>query len=309
MDNSPRHFRLVPELDCTNLRLDLYIAGKTGISRGELKKIIDIGGVHVGGRRMRRCSQGVKVGELIEVFLDGLPLEPFRLEQERILFRDRFLLAFDKPAGIDSQPTPARYKGTVYEALLEYLRDPFRPLDRPSVGMVQRLDRDTSGVMIFSIHPRAHCGLTAAFSGRDIRKKYLALVTGFLSDSGEMRSLLARSRSSNLMKSVPRGGKEAITRYRILEWFEGSCLVEIDIPTGRSHQIRVHFAEAGHPLLGDSRYGGPVTWEGNALPRTMLHAWRLNLKHPVTGEEIDLTAPLPQDMAEISTVLRGKTRG
>jgi 23S rRNA pseudouridine1911/1915/1917 synthase len=170
--------------------------------------------------------------------------------------------------------------------------------------MVQRLDRETSGVMIFSIHQRSHRGLSSSFSGREVRKTYLALVQGSLPEQGEIRSLLARSHASNLMKSVPRGGKEAVTRFHRMEEFAGASLAEIEILTGRSHQIRVHLSEAGFPLLGDHRYGGPSSWGGKQLTRTMLHAGRLVLSHPVTKEILDLTSPLPQDMAELVIALR-----
>ncbi|BCR05415.1 hypothetical protein DESUT3_24840 [Desulfuromonas versatilis] len=241
----------------------------------------------------------------MEVFLDGLPLEPFALSAGQILLQDRYCLAIDKPAGVETQPTPARYRGTLYDALLRYLQDPARPQQRPALGMVQRLDRDTSGVMIFSIHPRAHRPLTALFSGRDVGKLYLALVAGQPEPAaGEIRSQLARNRASNLVRSVARGGKEAITRYRVVESFPGACLVEIELLTGRSHQIRAHFAERGHPLLGDVRYGGPDRICGEPIPRQMLHSWRLSLPHPVSKDALDIEAPIPADMEHLMKVLR-----
>ncbi len=255
-----KNYRFIPEPQDAGERLDQFVPGQTEeLSRTFLRRVVDIGGVHVGGRRVRRCSHPVRAGEAVEVFLDGRPLETYTLCCRDVIFQDKFLLAISKPAGVESQPTPARYKGTLYEALLRYLHDPFRPLDRPQLGMVQRLDRDTSGIMVFSTHARAHRGLTLAISGRKIGKSYLALVRGEMPEAtGEIRSFLARSRSSNLMRSVARGGKEALTRYRVVEELDDASLLEVEIPTGRSHQIRVHLSEAGHPLLGDLRYGGPV---------------------------------------------------
>jgi len=254
---------------------------------------------------MRRCSYPVQAGELVEVFIDGLPLEPFRLTDEAVIWRDNYLLAIDKPAGVETQPTPARYKGTLYAALLDYLQDPFRPAGKPTLGMVQRLDRETSGLMIFSIHQRAHRGLTTSFTARHVRKRYLALVVGRIpSDEGEFCSLLARNRATNKVKSVDRGGKEAVTRFRLLEAFTDASLVEVEILTGRSHQIRVHFSEAGHPLLGDVRYGGPEHFLGERVPRQMLHSWRLSLPHPITGAPLELEAPPPADMLRLLERLR-----
>lgn len=285
------------------MRLDQFVSSRNSeLSRTLVRKIVDLGGVHVCGRRTRRCSYAVRAGDRIEIFIDGLSLEPYRIEDSVVLCRDNYLLAIDKPAGVDTQPTPSRFRGTLYAALLDYLHDPFRPQQTPTLGMVQRLDRDTSGVMVFSIHPRAHRALTQAFADRLVRKRYLALVAGRMpSREGEFTSLLARSRASNKVKSVARGGKEATTCYRVLDEFSGASLVEVEILTGRSHQIRVHFAEAGHPLLGDAQYGGPTDWQGCPIRRQMLHSWRLSFTHPVSGEALDLEAPLPADMAELIT--------
>lgn len=299
-------FRFDPTVAEAGMRLDQFVPRRTEeISRAFFRKILDLGGVHVGGRRVRRCAHPVKAGEPVEVFLDGLPLNPYSLTPENIIFQDAYLLAVNKPPGVETQPTPARYRGTLYESLLRYLQDPFRPLDRPALGMVQRLDRETSGILLFSIHPRAHRGLSAAFAGRQVVKTYLTLVRGTLAQSqGEFRSWLARSRASNRMKSVVRGGREAVSRFRVVEDLGDASLVEVEIPTGRSHQIRIHFAEAGHPLLGDVRYGGPASFRGRHVPRQMLHARCLILQHPVGGEPLELEAPMPPDMGQWLEILR-----
>lgn len=304
-DMTRTHYRFIAGPEETGLRLDQFISGRSqDLSRTLVRKLVDFGGVHIDGRRSRRCSQAVAAGMKVEIFVDGLPLETFRLETA-VLFRDPYLLAVDKPAGIETQPTPARFKGTLYAALLDYLHDPFRPQQPPTVGMVQRLDRDTSGVLVFSIHQRAHRGLTEAFAGRHVRKTYLAVVAGRMSAAeGEFRSLLARNRATNKVKSVVKGGKEAVTCYRVREKFADATLVEVEILTGRSHQIRVHLAEAGHPLLGDQLYGGPRLWHGHAVERQMLHAWRLCFRHPVSGAALELEAPIPTDMADLLAELK-----
>jgi 23S rRNA pseudouridine1911/1915/1917 synthase len=268
-----------------------------------IKRLIDVGGVHVDGRRVRRCSLSIAAGQRVELYVDGLPLEPFQLEPSRILYRDAYLLALDKPAGFATQPTPARYQGTLYAALLQFLGAG----GQVSLGMVQRLDRDTSGVMVFSIHPKAHKGLTAAFSERRVIKRYLALVAGnLLANEGEIRSQLARRRATNRMVSVEHGGKPAVTRYKQLMAYDGASLVEVEIPTGRSHQIRIHFAEAGHPLLGDSAYGGPILFKGMTISRQMLHASELCLDHPVGGARLELRAPVPADFQRVVECLSVK---
>jgi 23S rRNA pseudouridine1911/1915/1917 synthase len=303
---SRKHFRFVPMPEEEGMRLDQFVPSRTDeLSRTLLRKIVEIGGVHVGGRRVRRCSLPVRGGEEVVIHLDGLPLEPYVLRPEDVILEDKFLLAVAKPAGVETQPTPARYKGTLYAALLDYLHNPHRPLDRPELGMAQRLDRDTSGIMVFSIHGRAHRRLTEIIAGREADKSYLALVCGHPAENeGEIRSLLARNRATNRVRSVSKGGKEAITRYRVLEKFTEASLLEVQLLTGRSHQIRAHFSEAGHPLLGDVRYDGPRFWQGREILRQMLHARHLVLPHPVTGETLTLEAPIPGDMEELLREMR-----
>ncbi len=299
-------YRFDPTAAEAGTRLDRFLAQRAEeLSRALWRDVIDLGGVHVGGRRVRRCSHLVDPGKRVEVYLDGLPLHIYSLPPEDVVYQDSYLLAVNKPAGVETQPTPARYKGTLYDALLRYLQNPFRPLDRPALGMVQRLDRETSGVLVFSIHPKAHRGLSCAFAKRQVTKTYLALVRGTLAENqGEFRSLLARSRATNRMKSVARGGKEAVTRYRVVEVLGEASLVAVEIATGRSHQIRVHFAEAGHPLLGDKRYGDTSSFMGRQVSRQMLHARSLELNHPIDGRPLRLEAPMPADMKEWLLLLR-----
>ena len=289
--------------DDAGSRLDQFLAGRPDpVSRGVVKKLIDIGAVHVNGRRVRKCSLALSVNDRVEVNIDGLPLSPFELTDAVIVYQDRHLIVLNKPAGVDSQPTPSRYKGTLYAALSDYLQNPQRRDLRPTIGMVQRLDRDTTGLVVFSIHQVAHRQLTHSFQQRQVHKTYLALVGGRMEqERGEFRSLLARRRATNLVKSVEHGGQEAITRYRTLASTEELSYVEVEIPTGRSHQIRAHFAEAGHPLLGDTRYGGAQLIDGPVVTRQMLHAARLQFKHPVSGEMLDFVADLPYDMKTVIT--------
>ena len=291
------HWNIIVSAADAGLRLDQALPRQcSGLSRTQARKIIDIGGVHITGRRVRSCSRAVKGGEEITVYCDGLPLEPYALTAADILYRDADIIALNKPAGIETQPTPARYQGTLYAALSLFLADPFRPQLQPSIGMVQRLDRDTSGVILFSISPRAHKPLTTAITARTLHKTYLALVSGVVPPGEqEIRSLLARSHRDNCVRSIAKGGKEAVTRYRRLGAAAAVSLVEVTPITGRMHQIRVHLSEAGFPLLGDKRYGGPQQLGDISIPRHMLHAQRLDFLHPVTEHAMQLTAPLPDD--------------
>ncbi|MBE0576069.1 MAG: RluA family pseudouridine synthase [Desulfuromonadales bacterium] len=283
------------------LHLDQYLAACSDkFSRNLAKRLIDIGGVHLSGRRMRCCSQPVSAGDNVEVFIDNQPLEPMKLDKKQILYRDQDLIVIDKPSGMVTQPSPSRYKGTVYAELQNLLSEPKRKGYSPSIGMMQRLDRDTSGVMVFSIHQRAHRSMTEAFRGRDIDKVYLALVAGRPSaEKGKFSSLLARRRSTNLTVSVARGGKPAETCYRLLQTMAQVSLVEVKLITGRSHQIRAHFSEAGLPLLGDIAYGGPQMVNHLKIPRQMLHSHKLSFDHPVTGSKMVFTASLPNDFSSV----------
>jgi 23S rRNA pseudouridine1911/1915/1917 synthase len=311
--NLRRLYRLVVSDDNDGMRIDQFLAaGIDDLSRSHARKILDLGGVHISGRRSRRCSYTVRAGDAIEVHLDGLPLEPFVLSESHLLYRDSYLLAIDKPPRVDTQPTHARYKGTLYEAIKNFLHDPKRPRLDPELGMAQRLDRDTSGVLVFSIHRRAHKGLTLAVREREVKKVYLALVHGVPSgQDGTIRSMLARSRRDNLVRSVPKGGKDAITHFRVLQtWPAADCaLLAVTIPTGRSHQIRAHLTEHGHPLVGDVRYGGSSLLSGREVSRQMLHSWRLQIVHPVEATLLSLLAPLHPDMTSLVNFLDEESFG
>lgn len=287
-------------------RLDLFLAAaEPDISRTRAKKIIDLGGVHINGRRVRSCSTQVRSGDALEIFIDHLPLDPFRISDDLVLFRDKYIIVLNKPPHIDTQPTHARYKGTLYEALQWYLKDPFRPHQKPEIGMVQRLDRGTSGIITFSTHPQAHGAMTKLFLEHRIDKNYLALVQGIpLQENGEICSMLARSGRDNRVHSVAKGGKEALTRYRVVERFNGCSLLEVELLTGRSHQIRAHMSELGHPLIGDVRYDGPDTLGAVPVERPLLHAAKLSFEHPVTKQPLLFELPPATDMQRILNNLR-----
>ncbi|MEA3544611.1 MAG: RluA family pseudouridine synthase [Thermodesulfobacteriota bacterium] len=291
-----------------NLRLDQFLADASiELSRTQAKKIIDLGGVHINGRRARSCSKAGCSGDSVEVYIDQLPLDPYRIAEPDILFQDQFIIVLNKPPLVDTQPTHARFKGTLFEALQWHLKDPFRPHLKAEIGMVQRLDRGTSGLIVFSIHPRAHKEMTRIFLEHEIQKDYIALVQGAPElVRGEIRSMLARSRKENRVKSVIRGGKEAITRYQLKERLGDYSLLNVEILTGRSHQIRAHMSELNCPLAGDQLYGGESHAAGMKIFRPLLHAEKLVFRHPVLPQDLDFTVPAPEDMQNIITGLRKK---
>ncbi len=297
-------FRITTRGSAQGLRLDQCLCDEIpDLSRTEAHQIIDLGGVHLNGRRVRTCSLTVENGMRIEMHTDGLPFDIFRLEDEHILYRDKYLIVLNKPAGIDTQPTPSRYKGTLYDALLALLGStPDRK--KPELGMVQRLDRGTSGLMVFSVHQNAHKGLSKIFLEHQVDKRYLALVENPPEPaSNEIRSMLARSRKFNRMVKVQHGGKNAITRYQTRLASELGALLEIELLTGRSHQIRAHLSEIGSALLGDSLYGGVMSSAGLVLNRPMLLAFKLAFVHPVTAESLSFELSMPTDMQQLCVKL------
>ena len=301
--------RLQVNLDGVGKRLDQFLADSSiELSRTRAKKIIDLGGVHINGRRVRSCSTSIRVGDSVEVYIDQLSLDPYRILEQDILFQDKYLIVLNKPALVDTQPTHARFKGTLFEALQWHLKDPFRLHQKPEIGMVQRLDRGTSGVIVFSIHPQAHKEMTRIFLEHEVKKGYLALVHGVPElDQGEIKSCLARSRKENRVKSVVKGGKEAITRFKVVERLSEYSLLDVEILTGRSHQIRAHMAEQNCPLVGDQRYGGNSLVAGTEIFRPLLHAENLSFHHPVLNQNLDFTVPVPEDMQNILNILRKST--
>lgn len=286
-------------------RLDQAIAAALpDISRTMARKIISLGGVMVNQQRIFSQSRPVKAGEILELALDGYPLDPWQMTEGHILFRDTWLLVIDKPAGVETQPTPARYKGTLYDAVQTFVGVP-QGRQKAGIGMVQRLDRETSGVIVISIHPRAHKRMTELFAGRGVSKIYHALVAGTpAKGEGEIRNQLLRGRKSNRMQVVPAGGQEAVSRYRVLETFGGASLVEVELLTGRMHQARVHMAHLGTPILGDRAYGGVASFDSIPIRRQMLHASCLCFEHPVTGLPLVLEAPHPGDFSLLVNQLR-----
>lgn len=291
-------YRLHTDSNTDSERLDQYLAGQLeDLSIEKVKKITALGGVHINGRRVRKCDIEVQPEQKIEIHIDGNPLTPYRISEADVLYQDKHIIVLNKPCGIDTQPTMARYQGTLYEALQLWLGRNRKFGRKLEIGMAQRLDRDTSGIIIFSIHPHSHKGLTEQIQGRMVTKKYLALVEGHLSESqAEFHSFLAKSRSKNRMVIVEHGGKEAITRYEVQKQYTHCSLVLAQLVTGRMHQIRAHFAEAGHPLIGDTKYGGAQQIESHSFSRQCLHSHILELKHPVTKELLNFVVPLPEDM-------------
>jgi 23S rRNA pseudouridine1911/1915/1917 synthase len=287
-------------------RLDIFLAGKAGITRSQIQKLIEQGEVLVNEKSLPR-NYRTKPDDLISIHVaekssEGLMPQPITIP---ILYQDEHLIVVDKPPDMVVYPAAGHSSGTLMNALAFYcvrLAAPGGPL-RP--GVVHRLDKDTSGVMVVALSEKAYYHLIEQFRQRTINRKYIALVYGhFKEDTGEISLKIGRSESDRKkMSTQARRGKEAVTRWKVLRRFGQATLIEAKLGTGRTHQIRVHFASIGHPVLGDGTYGKKVEVEINAKKkitflRQMLHAEMLGFTHPSTGEYLEFSSPVPEDMRE-----------
>jgi len=279
-------------------RLDLFLArALEGVSRKAVKRALDGGRVFVDGAVERRAGFPLSGGEEVSVTLDLPPL-PSPPPSLPLLYRDDFLLAVDKGPGLPSHPTVAG-RANALELVAERLRgegSAVQPI------LLHRLDADTSGVLLFALTSEANRELSRQFSQREIVKTYLALVAGtppaaFVVDNHLRAGVRGRT------VAVASGGLPATTHFRTLSSASGVALVEARPKTGRTHQIRTHLAGAGFPLLGDLLYGGPAAVDlGGAkapLRRHLLHAFRLDFRHPAGGEVVRIEAPLPEDFSAV----------
>lgn len=274
-------------------RLDLFLAATLG-SRTRAQRLIDASRVRVDGRT-RPKRHAVRAGELIEV--DDSPEEPPSGMSDsgarfRIAYQDDHLLVVDKPAGVVVHPARGNRSGTLAQALRGMAAaggDPWR------AGIVHRLDRDTSGLLVVARSEHVHRALRALLAARQLHREYLTLVEGRVEAwSGTVDAPIGRDRRDRLMVSIDTDvPREARTHFRLERLLATTSLLRVKLETGRTHQIRVHMASIGHPVLGDRQYGGR---ESYGLTRQFLHATRLRFPHPVTGEEVDVESPLPEDL-------------
>jgi 23S rRNA pseudouridine1911/1915/1917 synthase len=282
-------------------RLDLFIAERGGISRGQARRALEAGGVFVDGKRCKVASRGLHPGQRVEVNLEEggrTAAPPSPLERSRLLFADEDLVAVDKPAGVPAQPTLTTDQGTLPALVSALVGAP--------VTLVHRLDRDTSGVTVFALSKRAAAALAEAFRTGGPEKTYLALTARPpRPPEGRLEAALGKDPARPGLRRVAPSGDPAATRYRTLAEGPGGALVEARPETGRTHQIRVHLAHLGAPLLGDARYGGPRRVGEREVARVMLHAARLEIAHPVTGAPMSFAAPIPGDLREAAETLVG----
>lgn len=287
----------------SNMRLDHFLANQsTGLTRSRLHALITEGFILLNGHSAKP-SQKVRQGDRVSLTVPPpreLDLTPQSIPLT-VVYQDNTLIVIDKPAGLSVHPGPGHSDGTLVNALLARCPDingiggAIRP------GIVHRLDKDTSGLMVVAKTEEAHQGLATQFKGHAVNKGYLAMVLGIVEPAnGQVEAPITRDPRHRKRMAVVVGGREALTCYRVVEQLAGYSLLEVYPETGRTHQIRVHLAYLGHPLLGDRVYGK----RSQLLDRHFLHAHRLGFRHPTSGEPLEFRSGLPDDLRCVVESLR-----
>lgn len=329
------HFRFIVDSGQEPLRIDKYMLEKLQhSSRNRIQRAADAGFVHVNDRPVKR-NYRVRPGDVVTLMLDR-PRHDTSIEAEDIpldvVYEDSQLMVVNKPAGLVVHPGVGNFTGTLVNALAWYLRDVegYDPND-PEVGLVHRIDKDTSGLLVVAKTPDAKTKLGLQFFNKTTHRSYNALVWGNVKDDeGRIEGNIGRDPKDRLRMAVfaPDSGigKPAVTHYRVIERFGYVTLIECILETGRTHQIRAHMRSIGHPLFADERYGGMEILRGersasyrafvqncfSLCPRQALHARTLGFVHPTTGKQMDFTSEWPEDMRQLiekwRTFIAGTTK-
>jgi len=303
------------------LRLDRYLAKQVAhLSRTRIQALIEAGLITLNGSPTKP-SHLVKDGEEVTIRIPGpepSPLTPEDITLD-VRYEDEHLIVINKPAGLVVHPAHGHPSGTLVNALLYHCKDLQGIGGTVRPGLVHRLDKDTSGLLVVAKHERALADLARQFKEKTTERKYRAIVWGHLQPpEGRIEAPLGRSHKDRKHFAVIAGGKEAATRYGTLEKFELFSLLELQLETGRTHQIRIHLQHAGHPILGDPQYGGRNRRLGaltsaqrtfaakllEMLPRQALHAGVLGFVHPVGGQSLRFESEFPGDIADVLNSLR-----
>lgn len=291
-------------------RVDRLVAMLTGCSRAEAAALVTSGNVEVGGRVITRSAHRVHTGEVVSLLADPVQ-PPLEVTADAdvdfgVLYVDDDIIVIDKPAGLVVHPGPGHKGGTLVHGLLakfpELSPSGGEPVGQPErPGLVHRLDRGTSGLLVVARNAHAYQDLVAQLTDHSVERVYTGLVWGHPRHaSGMIDAPIGRSRRDPLKMTVAEDGRPARTRYRVDETYENpapASLLTCWLETGRTHQIRVHLSSIGHPVVGDNRYGGDR--RGISSARPVLHARRLSFRHPGTGEQVEFESPFPADLAAV----------
>ncbi len=294
-------------------RLDHFLAENlVDISRNRVQKLVEEGQVSVNRLKCTDNNYRLKLGDLINLTIP--PPEKALIKPEKItldiIYEDEDLLVINKPRGMVVHPAPGHRKGTLVNALLYHCSNlsGIGGVIRP--GIVHRLDKDTSGLLIVAKNDPTHRNLSEQLKSRNLCREYIALVSGRVKPViGRIEAPIARHPHHRKKMAVTAGGRKAVTRYRVLKYYGRYSLLQLNLETGRTHQIRVHLAYLGYPVVGDHTYAKSSSW--NELPSTLsqphaLHARRIKFMHPQTGEPLEFLAPLPGDFKKGLVWLKAK---
>ncbi len=313
-DPSTQSIEITIPAEATGTRLDRYLSENDDLelTRSRIHKLMATGMVLLDGIAVNK-SYRVRGGEVISL---SIPPQPrMHLEGEAIpldiVFEDEHLLVINKPAGMVTHPAPGHPGGTLVNAVVNHIGQLPRAGDNARPGIVHRLDKNTSGLLVVALNERAYQGLQKDLQDHTVKRSYLGLACGHMPDKeSRIDEPIGRSRQNRLKMAVDgSGAREAITHYVLRERYRTYDLLEISLHTGRTHQIRVHLAHLGHPIFGDPDYGGRDKWHRGIfaperplakkllgmMPRQALHAFRLGFNHPIDGAEMSFESPLPDD--------------
>lgn len=314
------HFRFVADKGQALLRVDKFLVARLEkSSRNRVQQAAEAGCILVNGRAVK-SNYRVKPLDVVQVVMDR-PRYEFEITAEDIpldiVYEDREVLVVNKPAGLVVHPGHGNYNGTLVNALAWHFRDtPDYDVNDPRLGLVHRIDKDTSGLLVVAKTPDAKTNLGRQFFEKTTRREYVAVVWGVPDAKGRIEGNIGRSLKDRLKMAVfddPSIGKHAVTHYEVIEPLGHVSVVKCVLETGRTHQIRVHMSHIGHPLFNDARYGGDMIIRGNpsssyrafvencfkVCPRQALHARTLGFVHPVTGKEMFFTSEIPDDMKSL----------
>jgi len=287
-------------------------------TRSQIKKLIDDKHVLVNGKPIKP-SKKFEEGEILHVTLPipvSIDAQPEEIDIE-IIYEDSSIIVVNKPAGMVVHPGAGVKGGTLVNALLYNCQDLSGIGGKIRPGIVHRLDKDTSGVIVVAKNDRSHNSLVSQFQSRTVKKRYLAIIQGNLkNESGSFASPIGRDPVNRIkMSSKSKSGKESLTFWKVIKKFEGASLVEAEPKTGRTHQIRVHFSENGYPLLADKIYGHGkqrnkiLSDAAKKIGRQALHASKIGFTHPESGDWVEFTVPFPDDMKQALNYLEKTTEG
>lgn len=293
--------KFVVEIEQVGKRLDLFVISVIkDLSRMNAKRLIEDGNVQVNSKNSK-VSYKVQNGDIIEIHIPEakqLDLKAQEIPIE-VVYEDSDIIVVNKPKGLVVHPANGNWDGTLVNAIMAICKDSLSGIGgevRP--GIVHRLDKDTSGLLIIAKNDKAHINMSNEIKNRKVKKVYIALVRGIVAENEATINMpIGRSNKDRKKMAVVKNGKEAITHFKVIKRFDKYTLLEVKIDTGRTHQIRVHLSEIGHPVVGDEIYSNGKNEFG--VHGQLLHAKSLDFKHPITGKDMHLEAELPEEFKNV----------